>query len=167
MRAGLLTVLTCAFGILGGCGPDARPHARCRLEPTFVVTIRPEEGRGFPKGTRITFEYGGTRETYTIGQSYTPRVVFCESRPSPAASGEGNPQDSADAAGAGGERSTGDVGEIHCELWTYGSTDVDVEASGFGPLAEQDRLLELEREGDECTVEKTLIVPLLEPEAHP
>jgi hypothetical protein len=138
--------------LLVACGPDDNGRDGCRLKPTFVVTIAPKTGT-LPPDTRVDFEYGGGNETFQLGVTHLPEVVFCETHPTPSDTDD----DMAGRAGAGGAGETVEVTDIVCKLWTGGATDVQVIAEGFEKI--EDYTLRTDRKL--CTVTETIE---LEPE---
>lgn len=129
-----------ALILLGACGPNDAPRDRCRLEPTFVVTLATDQGT-FPEDTRLAFTHGSGTEHFALAAEHPRQVVFCETTP---------PLQTPESAGAGGTHAHDPAGveEIVCDLWTGGPTALSVFASGFDPI--EDHLLETNSEL--CTV---------------
>jgi hypothetical protein len=138
-RFGSVSILS-AWLVLA-CGPDDEPRDRCRLEPTFVVTVTSDTGN-LPDDTRLEFTHGSGTEEFDLRTVRTPQVVFCEAALENESTGG--------AGGAGG--AAGAVHAIVCELWTGGATELSVVASGFERVEEYS----LRTDRDRCTVEETL-----------
>lgn len=136
-------LVTCLLALATGCGPDDKPRDSCRQKPTFLVTLEVEEGV-FPEDTRVAFEYGGGLEVFELRTEPTPQVVFCEARP----------DRSSATGGEGGAPEPMPVTSIVCELWTGGSTDVAVTATGFQPIADYN----LRTDRELCTVTETIML---------
>jgi len=133
--------------VVFGCGPS-EPRDRCRLAPTFIVTLSMDEGT-FPTDTRVVFTHGSGSEQFLLSGTNTPQVVFCDPErvhPDEGSAGGGG------EGGASARTNTSNVDAIVCELWTGGPTQVSVFSDAFEPL--EDHPLRTDR--DLCTVEEAI-----------
>jgi len=143
------------------CGPDPKPGPPCE-GPTYNLVVQTENGHPLPPDTRLNVRYGGNHEgeAYALGENPTPQAVFCDEDTTPGGapsvgSADGEP------AGAGGADSVAPsegVFSLHCRLYTQGPARVDVTATGYEPIEEQDLLLD---EEERCRVERTVELKVL------
>ena len=125
---------------LMGCGPDSGQGDDCHRKPTFLVTLLTDTG-AFPADTRLSFEYGSGPEYFELDQSHSPQVVFCKTHPPSSGGDAGAPAVETEA-----------VTKIVCELWTGGTTVLEVTATGFLPVEQH----ALKSKRGVCTVEETI-----------
>jgi hypothetical protein len=117
------------------------------------LVVRAEDAP-LPPDTRLNVRYGGNHEgeSYALGEKHTPQAVFCSEDTSQG----GASSEPAASAGAGGQGSepepSSSVWALRCRLYTQGPARVDVTASGYEPIEEQDLTLADER----CRVEKVV-----------
>lgn len=151
---------------VASCGPDADPP-RCQGQATFALRFVPAQGF-LPPDTTVRFVYGGGEETYSVAAPTEPEVVFCEPIVASAAGGAeagagGNGNGELPAGGAGGGGSAAaDITELVCELWTGGTTRIEVTARGYQPL--DDYVITSER--DRCTLSRVVTLVPAEPHAE-
>jgi hypothetical protein len=114
------------------CGPDAKPGPPCD-GPTYDLVVKVEDGP-LPPDLRLNVRYGGNHEgeSYALGKKHTPQAVFCSEEAS--------------------------EGALRCRLYTQGPARIDVTATGYEPIEEQDLTL---ARGERCRVEKTVELKLL------
>jgi hypothetical protein len=145
------------LGLTGGgfaaCGPDRKPGPPCD-GPTYELTVRAENAP-LPGDTSLNVRYGGNHEgeSYALGKKHSPQAVFCsEDTTQGGATSDPEPSATAGAGGAAPGAPDGDesVWALRCRLYTQGPARIDVTASGYEPITEQDLTLE---DGDRCRVE--------------
>jgi hypothetical protein len=166
--------------LLSGCPSDPTSGNDCVGEPDFFVSVRSEMGP-LPRDLRLDVEYGAGDESYTLGSTTKPQIVFCSAIPwdaVPSDAGAGGTAASSDEtggefalAGSVGEAGGSSAGEggarpmsahyqsIECSLYTEGPATVRVTALGFEKVER-----ELKVDDKECTtaVELELVLkPLL------
>ena len=151
----LLGVVSAGFA---ACGPDAKPGPPCG-GPTYNLVLQTEDHQPLPPDTRLNVRYGGNHEgeAYALGETPSKQAVFCDEDPSQG----GAPAEVTASAGAGGSGSTaepnGEVWALRCRLYTQGPARIDVTATGYEPIEEQDLTL-----GDErCQVVRVVELKVL------
>ena len=145
------------------CGPDPKPGPLCN-GPTFNLLVKTEDDQPLPSDTRLNVRYGGNHEgeAYALGVKPTKQAVHCDEvhTPSDMAGGGGAASASTDEGGAGGAAVTtpneSPTFALSCRLYTQGPARVDVTATGYEPIEEQD--LKLDEERCEVQVEVELKV---------
>lgn len=134
------------------CGPDPKPQPPCD-GPTYELLLRTGNDVQLPDDTRLNVRYGGNHEgeSYGIGQTTSGQAVFCTEETSPRGGAPGESDASAGAGGAGGSAppDTG-VWALSCQLYTQGPARIDVTATGYEAIEEQDLTLD---ERKRCRVE--------------
>lgn len=119
------------------------------------------EDEPLPPDTRLNVRYGGNHEgeAYALGEKHTPQAVFCNEDTSQGGAGS-DPAPTAGAAGHDSEADPGssDVWALRCRLYTQGPARVDVTASGYAPIEEQDLSL---ADDERCRVEKVVELKVL------
>jgi hypothetical protein len=134
------------------CGPDPRPGPLCD-GPTFNLVVSTEDDEPLPPDTRLNVRYGGNHEgeEYALGVKPTKQAVHCDEVHT--ASG-GAPSGSTEEGGAAGAEPSSAVDAavfaLSCRLYTQGPARVDVTASGYEAIEEQDLTLD---EKKRCRVE--------------
>jgi hypothetical protein len=123
----------------------------------FVST---ENDQPLPPDTRLNVRYGGNHdgEPYVLGASPRGQAVFCEEDPTPG--GAPNDTDLAQAGQAGspqGEGGAPGVWKLVCRLYTQGPARVDVSASGYEPIVEQDLLVDDQR----CRIRRDAVLKVM------
>jgi len=158
-------VLGLAAAPFAACGPDHRPEEPCQ-GPSFNLVVRAENKQPLPADTRINIRYGGNPEgePYQLGTPRTPQAVSCMEATT---IGGAPADDSAVAGGAGaGGAGTGtgatDVFALRCGLYTQGPARLDVTATGYEPI--EDEELSFGRE-KHCQVDKPFVLVPLKPDA--
>jgi hypothetical protein len=156
---GLLGLVSAPFA---ACGPDAKPGPPCE-GPTYIVHVRAENCRPLPPDTRLNVRYGGNHEgePYALGETPSPQTVFCDEDAMPREDCGGNaaasPQGGAAGAAADPPASSG-VWQLSCRLYTQGPARIDVTATGYEPIEEQDLTLD---EKKRCQVERVVELKVL------
>lgn len=147
--------LAVVWALFMACGPDPRPPEPCNGKPNFAVLITAAEGP-LPEDTVVRVHYGGgAPEEFRLAEPGIQRVLFCtvtdrEGNPADAGVGSGAP---AGAGGEGGAATTaGEAEALLCQLWSYGSADLEVETAEY-PMQERLRLRPDDRT---CTVDVEL-----------
>ena len=165
--------------LLSGCPSDPQSGHDCVGEPDFFVNVRSETGR-LPWDIRLHVEYGAGEESYSLGSTTKPQIVFCSPVPSdkgPSDAGAGGVASSTGEtggelalAGEVGEMAGGSAGEggvrsisahqqsLECSLYTEGPATVQVTALGFETIER-----ELKVDENECTTEVELELVLKQP----
>ena len=139
------------------CGPDARPGPLCD-GPTFNLVVKTEDDQPLPSDTRLNVRYGGNHEgeAYALGVKPTKQAVHCDEihTPPDTAGGGAAPSAPSDEGGAGGTDDTSPSDSptfaLSCRLYTQGPARVDVTATGYEPIEEQDLMLD---DNKRCRVE--------------
>ncbi len=140
-----LFCMALAWLLVCACGPDPKPGPPCE-GPTYDLVVKTDSGEALPPDTRLNVRYGGNHEgeAYALGENPTPQAVFCdEDTTAGGASGAGGA--AGDAAGAGGAPAlapSDGVFALRCRLYTQGPARVDVTATGYEPIEEQDLTLD-------------------------
>jgi|GEM_PF-3746948 len=144
------------------CGPDHRPEP-CD-GPSFNLFVRAESKQPLPADTRINVRYGGNPEgePYVLGTQRTPQAVSCTEE----ATIGGAPAEAPAAGGGAGGADNGaeatDVLELRCGLYTQGPARLDVTATGYEPIKDEELSFGSERH---CEVKKTFVLMPLAPDA--
>ena len=165
--------------LLSGCPSDPPSGHDCVGEPDFFVSVRSEMG-SLPRDLRLDVEYGAGDESYTLGSTTKPQIVFCSAVPWDmlrSDAGAGGAAASSSESGGGfapaggvGEARGGSAGEggarpmsahyqaIECSLYTEGPATVRVTALGFEKVER-----ELKVDDQECTTAVELELVLKQP----
>jgi hypothetical protein len=165
--------------LLSGCPSDPQSGHDCVGEPDFFLSVRSETGK-LPWDVRLHVEYGAGDESYTLGSSTKPQIVFCSPVPLDNVPSDAGAGGTASSTGeAGGELAlAGEVGEtggvsaghggaragsahqqsLECSLYTEGPATVQVTALGFETIER-----ELKVDDKECTTEVELELVLKQP----
>ena len=138
------------------CGPDAKPGPPCD-GPTYNLVITVEDAP-LPTDLRLNVRYGGNHEGegYALGEKHTPQAVFCNEETTRGGAGN-EPAPSGGAGGSEAESSDTVVWALRCRLYTQGPARIDVTATGYESIEEQD--LTLARD-ERCRVEKVVELKL-------
>lgn len=164
-----LIVLGVAATPFAACGPDHRPEEPCE-GPSFKLVVRAESKQPLPADTRINIRYGGNSEgePYELGTRRAPQAVSCSEDTT---IGGAPSEDSAGAAGAGAEAGAGGAGNgaegtdvffLRCGLYTQGPARLDVTATGYEPIKDEELSFGSEKH---CEVRKTFVLVPLKPDA--
>jgi hypothetical protein len=158
-----LILLGLAATPFAACGPDHRPEQPCD-GPSFNLVVRAETGP-LPADTRIRVRYGGNSEgePYELGTARSPQAVSCLEDTSPGGAGSEDTAAGGGAGGAGGGNEGTDVYKLRCGLYTQGPARLDVNATGYEPI--KDEQLSFEDERHHCEVKKTFVLAPLKPDA--
>jgi len=152
-------------GPFHACGPNAKPGPPCE-GPTFSLVVKTEDCQPLPPDTRLNVRYGSNHEgeAYALGVKPTKQAVFCDELSTPpetcgAGGAAGTPVSMAGAAGGDAAPPiNADVFALSCRLYTQGPARVDVTATGYEPIEEQDLTLD---EKERCQVEREVELKLL------
>ncbi len=119
-----------------GCSEDHSPVKQpCpRDVPAFRVQLV-APGGNIPANTKLQVTFGGSgREHYSVERGNGDNKTVC-CRPGEVLSGDYPAVKCDDSGGSGSEAGAG-VAAIHCEMWTDGAAEVEVEADGYSLLEE-------------------------------
>jgi hypothetical protein len=127
------------------------------------LVVKAETGP-LPADTRINVRYGGNPdgEPYELGKSRTPQAVSCLEDTTPGGAGsEDTPTGDAGTGGANGNAPDLGVLYLRCGLYTQGPARLDVTATGYEPIKDE----QLSFEDKHCEVKKTFVLTPLKPDA--
>lgn len=139
------------------CGPDAKPGPPCD-GPTYHLVVRIDDAP-LPPDLRLNVRYGGNHEgeSYALGEKHTPQAVFCSEDMSQGGAGN-EPTPSGGASNSEPEEAGSRVWALRCRLYTQGPARIDVAATGYEPIEEQDLTL---ANDERCRVDKIVELKLL------
>jgi hypothetical protein len=139
------------------CGPDAKPGPPCD-GPTYNLVVRIENAP-LPPDLRLNVRYGGNHEGegYALGEKHTPQAVFCSEDTSQGGAGN-EPTPSGGESNHEPEDAAASVWALRCRLYTQGPARIDVTATGYESIEEQDLTL---ADDERCRVEKIVELELL------
>lgn len=147
--------MSCATVLLLGassaCSPDKPPEPCGPREPAFAIQVTAGSGDELPSDTRITVAYGGTQtEAFELPQTRKNADVCCQVSTATLPEGAELPRVECTAPVVAPDAGT--VRAIQCTLWTGGPAVVDVEATGYLDIRDQNLNTRLQ-EDEKCGVD--------------
>jgi hypothetical protein len=125
--------------------------------------VKTEDDQPLPSDTRLNVRYGGNHEgeAYALGVKPTKQSVHCDELHTLPEAGGGAAGEPSEGGAGGADTTSSDNAPtfaLSCRLYTQGPARIDVTATGYERIEEQDLTLDEEQR---CAVERTVELKLL------